>query len=224
MLLGFPTGCIKTLDPIAKETFAVFRGLGCNAIELTCKDDESIAKLINEIKSEDLSGFEYVSLHAPAIYNEYTFGLLQKAQEIFHFDTIVIHPDEIESLNMLLGTNLPFAIENMDWRKEIGKYVDSMQAIFEKIDVSMALDLNHCFTNDPSMHLATEMYAAFGKRIKEVHVSGFEKLHEPLFRTKQLGILSAIPDRNLPIIMESGCADLEEVKKEYEYVRAFLNS
>jgi hypothetical protein len=86
----------------------------------------------------------------------------------------------------------------------------------------MVLDLNHCFTNDPSMRLAAEMYAAFGKRISMVHISGFEKLHEPLSRTKQLEILTAIPDKNLPIIIESGCDNIEEAKKEYEYIKNFL--
>jgi hypothetical protein len=223
MLLGFSTGCLyKTHEPIARETFAVFRGLGCNAIELTCNDDEAIIKLLAEIRPKDLDGFTYVSLHAPAIHNKYTLDLLQRAQDIFQFKTIVVHPDEVDSLNVFLGSKLPLAIENMDWRKDIGKYVESMQDIFKKSDFPMALDLNHCFTNDPSMRLAAEMHAAFGQRIVELHLSGFDHLHEPLFRTKQTEILEAIPDKNLPIIIESGCESVEDAKKEFEYVKNFL--
>lgn len=223
MILGFSTGCLyRTHERVSKETFSFFRSLGCNAIEITCRDEKDIEKLIAEIVPADLTGFDHVSLHAPTIFDPDIVELLQKANEIFHFKNIVVHPSEVESWNVLQRFELPYAAENMDWRKEIGKYAESMEDIFSKVDVSMILDLNHCFTNDPSMRLAKDMFEKFGKRISEIHLSGFEKLHEPLFRTKQIEIIEAIPDKSLPIIIESGCESEEEAKEEFEYVKAFL--
>jgi len=223
MLLGFSTGCLyKTHESVSKETFAVFRTLGCNAIEINCLEDKDLEKLISEIKPRDLEGFSYISLHAPMITNIGTLERLQKAQDIFHFNLIVIHPDEVESWNIFSKFTFPAAIENMDWKKEIGKYTESRQDIFSKFDAPLVLDLNHCKTNDPSMMLAQEMKEAFKGRIAEIHLSGFEHLHEPLFKTKQLEILAAIPDKNLPIILEGVCETVEDLKKEYEYVKNFL--
>jgi hypothetical protein len=223
MFLGFSTGSLhKVYENISKENFEVFRSLGCNAIEIYCLDDKDLEKLILEIKPGDLGGFSYVSLHAPMITNIETLELLQKAHDIFHFNLVVIHPDEIESWNIFSKFTFPFAIENMDWKKEIGKYLESMQDIFSKIDAPMVFDVNHCYTNDPSLRLAHDMAEMFKDKIKEIHLSGFEKYHEPLFKTKQLEILQAIPDKNVPIIIESECETIEDVKKELDYIKKFL--
>jgi hypothetical protein len=223
MLLGFSTGCLyKTHERIAKETFAFFRSLGCNAIELKCQDDEHILKLINEISRVDLLGFQYISLHAPITFTVETLELIAKAHEKFHFECIVIHPDEVENWEIFSRFDLPFAIENMDWTKTIGKYVDSMQAIFQKLDTKMVFDINHCLTNDPSLFLAKEMAEQFEDRITEVHLSGFESSHELLHITEQLEILQAIPNKNLPIIIEGVCESEEEAKKEFAYIKKYL--
>lgn len=223
MLIGFSTVSLsKTHKRVSAETFEFFRLLGCNAIEVMCAGDEDLEKLVGEIVPNDLRDFEYMALHAPAIYEAKTLKLLKKAQDIFGFKTIVIHPDEVENWEMLKRFSLPFAIENMDWRREIGKYTESMEEIFKKHDMPMVLDLNHCFTNDPSMKLAEEMREKFAEKIKEIHLSGFEQEHEPLFKTKQKEILNAIYDENLPIVIESECETVEDAGKEFEYVRSFL--
>jgi uncharacterized protein (UPF0276 family) len=177
---------------------------------------------LNEVVVNDFTGFEYVSLHAPDIITTNTLELLQRAQDIFHFQAIVIHPDEIENWEIFSRFNLPISIENMDWRKERGKYVDSMQAIFEKIDAKMVLDVNHCYTNDPSLLLAKQMTDEFGKRISQIHLSGFETGHEPLFKTKQTEIMDAIENKNLPIIIESVCETVKDVESEFKYVKNYL--
>ena len=223
MILGFSTGCLyKTHERVSKETFDVFRKIGCNAIEVTCKDKEAIKKLIKEISPSDLLGFSYVSLHAPNVCDIETLNLLQEAQKIFNFETIVLHPEEVENWDIFRKFNLPFTIENMDWRKEIGKSVESMEDIFSKLDVHMVLDINHCFTVDRSMQLAQNMFEKFHARISELHLSGFENFHEPLFRTKQMEIINAIPGKNIPIIIESGCETVEDVKAEFAFIKSFL--
>lgn len=224
MLLGFSTVSLyKTHPTISRETFAIFRAIGCNVIQLMCLAEEDIFKLITEITVEDLAGFEYVVLHAPTSnITANTLELLQRAQNIFHFQAIVIHPSEIENWEIFSRFELPISIENMDWRQERGKYVDSLQNIFEKINAKMTLDINHCFTNDPSLHLASEMTAEFGPRISQIHLSGFETGHEMLHKTKQTEIMDAIENKNLPIIIESFCETVDDVKNEFEYVKNYL--
>jgi hypothetical protein len=194
-----------------------------------CRNEGDMQKLLDQIRPGDVSQFEYISLHLLHVipYDNVekakdVLKIVQRLQDKFNFKAVVIHPDEVENWNVFLGFSLPILIENMDWRKEIGKYTDSLKDIFSKFDVPMVLDLNHCYTNDPSMRLAQEISETFKNRIAEIHLSGFEYRHEPLFKTKQLEILEAIPDKNLPIIIESGCETIEELKKEYAYVRTFL--
>jgi hypothetical protein len=228
MKLGFSTGCLyRTHDSLALETFDVFRKIGANAIELMWHEKEDELKLL-KIEKKDLEGFSYVSLHAPALDNlseaeiVRILEIILEAHKKIIFDAIVLHPYETMNWDIFKQYELPFLIENMDWRKDFGKYADSLKDIFEKFDVSMVLDLNHCFTNDPSMHLASDMHDSFGGRIKEIHLSGFETFHEPLFKTKQEEILKAIPNKNLPIIIESVFDSADEAKQEFEYVKNFL--
>ncbi len=224
MLLGFSTVSLyKTHPTISRETFAIFRSIGCNVIQLMCLTEEDILKLITEITVEDLAGFEYVVLHAPtANINVSTLELLQRAQNIFHFQAIVIHPSEIENWEIFSRFDLPISIENMDWKQERGKYVDSLQNIFEKIDAKMVLDVNHCFTNDPSLLLAKQMTDEFGPRISQIHLSGFETGHEMLFKTKQIEIMDAIANKELPIIIESECETIQDAQNEFAYVKNYL--
>lgn len=233
MLLGFSTGCLyETHDPLSSETFGVYRKIGANAIEINCHYMSQAPKLL-ELKPEDLKGFRWISIHAPNFDRYDTNSMIEfrKTLDIFEefskkvrVNAIVFHPDQIGEWAIFENYTFPVFIENMDWRKEIGKYVESMQDIFEKADAPMVLDLNHCYTNDPTMHLAHDMIDAFRDRIMEIHVSGFEQYHEPLFKTGQRDILEGVFDQHLPIIIESVCESVGDAKKEFEYVKNYLNS
>lgn len=210
----------------------MFRKIGANAIEIMVYDMDEAPRLL-QLDQKDFAGFRYVSIHAPSfdrfdtnsmIKFRLTLDIFEEFCAKVRVNAIVFHPDQIGEWAIFENYTFPVLIENMDWRKDIGKYVESMQEIFEKADAPMVLDLNHCFTNDPTMHLAEDMVKHFKDRIYEIHLSGFEKFHEPLFQTGQVEILAAIPDKNMPVIIESVCATLEDAKKEFEYVRAFLNS
>jgi hypothetical protein len=231
MLLGFSTGCLhKTHDRLSPATFEILRKIGANAIELMVHNLDEAERLL-ALVPEDLLHFEYISIHAPSFdsFNaeeiakfRNTLSIFEKVAKKIKIDAIVIHPDLIRDWEVFAEYDLPIKLENMDWRKEVGKYVDSMQAIFEKFDAPMVLDLNHCYTNDPTMHLAKEMFETFGSRIEEIHLSGFEQFHEPLFKTKQLEIMDAIANKNLPIIIESEFETVQEAQKEFKYVQKYL--
>ena len=233
MIIGFSTGCLyKNHDYLSPEFFDIFRRVGANAIELTVADMDQAPKLLM-LEQQDFVGFRYISIHAPVFDRFDTNSIIKFRETLDIFEkfcakvkvnSIVFHPDLIGEWAIFENYTFPVLIENMDWKSEIGKYVESMQEIFEKADAPMVLDLNNCFTNDPTMHLAHEMIDAFRERIMEIHLSGFEKSHDPLFQTKQTNIMEAIFDQNLPIIIESECDTVEDAKKEFEYVKTFLNS
>jgi len=225
MILGFSSGCLfKTHDGMAGETFDVFKKIGCNAIEIMCHDVADIPKLA-EISLEDLRGFEHISLHAP-IFKDISAEELEKmlrhietAHKIIGFAYVVVHPDKITDWKIFSDFSIPFAIENMDNRKETCRNVADLKKVFEQVDMKMVLDVNHCFSNDPTMKLAGEFVEAFRERIVGIHLSGFETFHDPLYKTQQREIMDAVFDKNLPIIIESGCQSVDDVEKEYEYIK-----
>jgi hypothetical protein len=229
MIIGFSSGCLyKTHDSLDPKTINIFRAKGCNAIEIMIHKISDIEKF-QKLKPSDIKGFEYISIHAP-IYkgegiDEYISVLMaiEKLHTKIHFDSVVIHPDMFDDFSFLKKINLPFAIENMDNRKMTCRDVASLQNVFNKTDISMVLDVNHCFSNDTSMKLADDLVKAFTLRIKEIHLSGLDTFHDPLFKTKQDFIIDAIPDADLPIIIESGLESVEEIGIELDYIKNHLN-
>lgn len=225
MILGFSSGCLyKTHDRIGREIFDIFRSPGCNAIELMFHDLAD-APRIAEISKDELAGFEHVSLHAPKFDDlsekelEETLDLIEATHQRIGLDYVVIHPDTVSNWKVFSKYSFPIAVENMDNRKEAYKDVADMEKLFSQVDVKMILDVNHCFSNDPTMKLAYDFIEAFRDRIVGFHLSGFETFHDPLFKTQQQEIMDAVFDKNLPIIIESGCESVEDVEREYEYIK-----
>ncbi|OGY98530.1 MAG: hypothetical protein A2855_00855 [Candidatus Liptonbacteria bacterium RIFCSPHIGHO2_01_FULL_57_28] len=227
MILGFNVGRLGELS--LKETIDLHRELGCNAIEINLgeADDQERMTRVKELTAEDLAFFEYVSVHAPArdmVYGEddltkRVLGDIQELYERFHFKYAVMHPDRIKDWSIFKDYSFPVATENMDNKKEIARTVDSLKTLFQKVDIPMVLDMNHCYVNDNTLQLAADMYSAFKDRIVQIHLSGFKTFHEPLYETKQAQIIRAVPDKNLPIILESTVTSEEGIRAEYEYVK-----
>jgi hypothetical protein len=226
MTLGFNVGRPGSLS--LRERINIYKELGCKAVEISCIDAEDERRWagINELTSEDLALFDYISLHAPALNFMYAnndatmrvLGTIQNWYERLHFKYAIIHPDRVADWGVFKGYSFPIATENMDSRKEIGRTVESLSDIFAKINIPLVLDMNHCYVNDTSMNLAAEMYSAFKDRIVQIHVSGFRELHDPLYQTRQSEIIKAIPDKNLPIVIESYCPTADDIRAEYKYI------
>lgn len=190
----------------------------------TASDVDKFVKL----KRSDIQGFEFISVHAP-IYKGGKMDEYMRAMDAickFHsevnFNSVVLHPDAFDNFKFLKQFDLPFAIENMDNRKKSCKDVTDLHQVFNKFDVPMVLDMNHCFSNDSSMKLADDLVEAFCSKIEEIHLSGFDTFHDPLFKTKQEIIMDAMPDISLPIIIESGLDSVEEINVELEYIKRHL--
>lgn len=229
---GFSTGALYKADiaPISKQAITVMRELGCSAIELGCNQPERM-KFLKDIEPADLAGFEYVSLHTPAISilggadqgTRNLLGAIQAAHERLNLSAVVVHPDQVSDWSVFKHYSFPLAIENMDNRKAWGQTAADLRTLFAEHDFKMVLDLNHCHVNDATMNLAKELYSAFKERIVESHLSGHHHdLHASLYSTQQRAILEAIPTSDLPIILEGSADDASDLAKEYDYVRQYI--
>lgn len=226
MILGFNIGRLGKPSP------SFYSQLGCNAIEINLGriDDVERYERMKNLTAEELAPFEHVSLHAPV--GKISYGKndvakrvlddIQGMYERLRFKHAVVHPHMVEDWSVFKNYSFPVATENMDDKKEVGRTVESLKEVFSKADILMVLDLNHCYVNDRTIQLAADMYAEFKDRVVQIHLSGFKTFHEPLCQTKQVEIIEAIPNKDLPIILESSVTSEEEVRAEYEYVKENL--
>lgn len=232
MILGFTTGKLDTLS--YQEKIEFFQKLGCNALEVGGLHFERFPLFTETFEKVNYNKFSYRSFHAPCRKNgeriiyqndQPTREILDEISalhKMISFSLIVLHPDQVKDWGVFADYQLPWAIENMDNRKASCKTVADIKNIFQKFDGKLVVDVNHCFSNDPTMKLATDFFREFDNKIAEVHLAGFAGYHEPLFLTKQDFIMAAITKKNIPIIIESVCNTKEEYEQEYNYVKDYI--
>jgi hypothetical protein len=233
-VIGFSHGVTwKIHDPFTKENIESFINCGCNALEIHYHSHEDIEKL--EIIEPYIQKFIYKSIHLPCgiVYKEdqITNNVLSKI--VHDYKRIgarlaVVHPDLVEDWSVFEKyPSVHWAIENMDDRKGHYKQLGDLKDFFNQHDTwSFVLDLGHCNSNDKTMQLANYFISELGHKIKEIHLSGYIIFHEPLFRTKQIEILSHCNNLNVPIIIESTFElsdSKSSVAKELKYILDNLN-
>jgi len=189
---------------------------------LVCEISENILK----------NNFQYCSIHTPAYayqHDEMSYKILDFIDTLcktLPIHNIVLHPDTVVDWSVFLKyKHLPISIENMDDRKKSHKSVEDLQKVFDAYPhFKFILDLQHCFVNDPSMQLAKDFHQAFGDRLVEYHISGYDPklLHYPLFKTKQDGIIKAVERKDLPMIIESTFDEADWLQREIEYIESIL--
>ena len=231
--LGFSTGCLYKSGLSEVERLDFLRSIGCRTVELGCvKLKDFFSGELMSLKANDLRGFDYVSFHAPV----FDYGFNERTHEIFRginnlnrrktLDLVVFHPDTVYDFAAFYTevVDFNFAFENMDKRKASYKSVEDMARLafqFEFKNFKMVLDVNHAYTNDPTMALTTEFYKKLGEKIAQVHLSGYVGRHEPLFQTRQAEIIKSIRNLSVPIIVES-ILNSEELVLERDYILEVL--
>lgn len=230
MLLGFSTGALHK-HMSAKQALQLIRDIGCSTVELGFVRKSRIDQgWLDEIEVEDLEGFQYVSLHAPAIDyedNKETREILKQIERIHAkrpLDLVVFHPDEVEDIKVFDSVSFPIGFENMDNLKSFGKNPQDIDKLLgSNSSFRMVLDVNHLKTNDSTMKLADEFYAKLGDKIAEYHISGLGDVepHIPLFQSQQQDILDAIRDFSKPIICESLLTP-DTIEQEKKYIEEHI--
>lgn len=230
MIIGFSTARIT--DESLAVQIRTWLGLGCNAVEFsldTSRDLTIVRKHIDRMEKP----FEYMSIHAPRpddLYsdNPQTHEILSSLESFcaeYPIRLVNVHPVDVIDWDVFETYTLPLALENMDRDKDAAQSVSEMKTLFDRVDAKMVLDINHCYSLDPSMQLAHDMYAAFKDRIAEIHVSGISQLpHDSLYDADEQIIVDFLKDKDLPMIIESfdAQASVEELAKEYHYIKKML--
>lgn len=238
MLIGFTAGRYKNEEFFLKKLKLIL-DIGANTIELhpridSPKDFEISGKCIDFLNKN----FKYISLHAPAanfIYDNSKFSkkiynIVDKWMGQIDIKNVVIHPNLIKNSDEIIGRGWPISIENMDVYKNYGKNVADLKKSFVKIpSANLVLDLNHVYTNDPSMGLADEITQNFGSVIREYHISAYidkNNIHEPFTRANCDFILEKVINKNLPIVIEINTDELnrKSLKLELEHVKNFIGN
>lgn len=239
MIAGFTTGRLTDQNSFI-DKMKIFADLGCQAIEFSLLDYSRFELIKSGVKQPLIDSFTHRSIHAPVKFgdksvtyrdDEETHAMLHNLEWLcaaVGASVLVVHPDRVADWNVFAKYTLPICLENMDVWKETARTTADMQQFFKGNDFGMVLDVNHCFTNDPTMQLAQDLRDSFGQRIREVHLSGFIEpeetvnRHVPIHKTRQEEIMHAVEGLNAPIILEGVCTTEEEFKNEYQFVMEYF--
>jgi hypothetical protein len=124
-------------------------------------------------RGEEGAVFDYMSVHGPEREIDHEVRLIDLLQGLPpQINSVIMHPgafDEIPRWGALGGR---LVIENMDCRPRIGQTVTELEPFFAALpQAGFCLDVGHAHSIDPSMHLAEELLAAFGDRLRQLHIS-----------------------------------------------------
>ncbi|MCX6744788.1 MAG: hypothetical protein NTX82_04655 [Candidatus Parcubacteria bacterium] len=223
--LGFSHGVLyRLMEVYSAEAIRIYHNLSDSAIEICCNKAEDSDKLGTLIPL--MRDFQYCSLHLPC-HNRYvndakTRELLDKLAD-FYFSIngqlALVHPDLVDDWEVFNDFPFNWAVENMDNRKAVFKVPSDFTEFFSAHPSwKFVLDLNHVFSNDPSMQLAEDFLAQLGHKVAEIHLSGYTGYHEPLFQTRQLEILNYCQIMDVPVIIESAFDQIADIELEYRYI------
>jgi len=171
--IGFSTGALAKGD--FETGVRISRSLQCTALELSALRLEELDPLVKFVTSTDLTDFEYVSIHAPS---QLTSALEESVISVLHQMSsqrgwnIVVHPDCISNFAAWNAFGERLNIENMDKRKPIGRTLEELESLFQRLPAAkMCFDIAHARQVDSTMAEAYRIVRQFGPRICQIHIS-----------------------------------------------------
>lgn len=224
--VGFSTGALARGDFGRGLALTRARG-GLRAVELSALRDHEVTPLVEAARGLDLTGFEYVSFHAPsrlgALGERAVFALLETLPAEW---PIIVHPELLHTPDLWRSLGARLCLENMDDRKTLGRTADELRAMFEVYpDAGFCLDVGHARQIDPTMAGALRMLIDFGGRLRQLHVSevGAKGEHLPLgtlARWACARVAGHVPE-GCPLIIESVVEEGEIEREVAAVVEAF---
>ena len=206
--VGFSTGALAKGE--YRIGLGVLRDAGIRIVELSALRAWELEPLAVGIAQEDLSGFSFVSVHAPSRYEmdceESVVALLQKLAG--YGWPVVAHPDAIFDFSLWQSFGEMLFVENMDIRKSSGRTCEELERVFEFLpDASFCFDAGHARQVDPTMYEARAMLTRFSHRLRQLHVSEVNSIshHERLSVASIYAfqrVADLVPD-NVPLILET---------------------
>jgi hypothetical protein len=224
--LGYSTGALAQSD--FRRALRMLKDQPVGAVELSAMREKELIPLIRSLDELELSGFEYVSIHAPSQFFAESEGwIFQELYDIRHRGwPIVVHPDTLYDFSLwrLLGNLL--CIENMDKRKPVGRTAHELEWLFQQCpDASFCFDIGHARQVDTSMIEAYRMLKRFSERLRQVHVSevNTRNKHDPLSLVSIIDFqeVAAFISPAVPVIIESIVTE-DQIGAEINRVRKAL--
>lgn len=170
--IGFSTGALAYSN--FREGLRMLGQTEVKAVELSALRQGELDPLLQAIPSLDLSGFEYISIHAPSKFEAgWETTLWEKIVGIAARGwPVVLHPDAINEFGLWRELGPSVCIENMDKRKPVGRSVGELARIFAELpDATFCFDIGHARQFDPTMTEAWLILREFGSKLRQVHVS-----------------------------------------------------
>ncbi len=206
--IGFSTGAVAKGD--FRSALRQLRRHGVRVVELSALRVGELAPLVQSLDHLDLSGFDFVSFHAPSRFptadEPHVIDRLRCV--VTRGIPVVVHPDVISTLEAWQSMGSSLFLENMDKRNRVGRTARDLKNLFECFPAAgFCLDLGHARQIDPTMVEARLMLENFRDRLREVHLSDVNtsSRHDALsayaisaFRS----VAKLIPER-APIILET---------------------
>lgn len=205
--IGFSTGALARGD--FRHALRLLHAHRVDVVELSALRIDELESLITAIPQLDLSGFSFVSLHAPSQYpaGKESWVVEQLARVKRFGFPIVVHPDVLYDTAEWSHFGADLLIENMDKRKPVGRSVRELRPIFDALpEARFCFDIGHARQVDPSMTEASLLLQAFGERLAEVHMSEVNTAsrHDPITPWSVMAfqrVARYIPEE-IPIVLE----------------------
>jgi hypothetical protein len=170
--IGFSTGAVAKGD--FRTALIRLRRHAVQVVELSALRFNELAPLVQSLDKLDLSGFEFVSFHAPSQFHSADeLQVIDQLRCVVHrCIPIVVHPDVIVNPKAWQCMGSLLFLENMDKRNAAGRTARDLETLFECFpEASFCLDLGHARQIDPTMTEARLILEKFGERLAEVHIS-----------------------------------------------------
>jgi hypothetical protein len=207
-VVGYSTGALAPGD--VPRALAMLEGRGARAVELSALRIEELDPLLAALPGLDLSGFAYVSVHAPSRFAAAEEARLADALAGFvaRGFPVVLHPDAIHDFAVWRRLGPALAIENMDRRKPLGRTLRELGRVFDQLpEASFCFDVGHAHQVDRTMNDAYFLLRALGARLAQVHVSEVTTRgrHDPLSRSAVAAFrkVAAWVPEGVPLLVEA---------------------
>lgn len=212
-LIGFSTGALAYGDftrgvDILRQKATV--------IELSALREPELGPLVRSLDSLDLSGFRYISVHAPSKFDAAREKEIIRQLEVIALKKwpIILHPDAIYDYAAWRHFGSLLLVENMDKRNTRGRTAVELSDVFEQLpDAGLCLDVGHCRQVDPTMNECCLILREFKFRLRQLHISevNARSTHDPLSASSISAferIAHLIPS-DVPAVLESPVAEWE---------------
>lgn len=232
-VIGFSTGALFK-DQLALGV-DLLRRLKLTAVELSALRLRELPALAEFVAKNDLSAFDYVSLHAPTDFSpedeEAVASSLLKMALAKRW-RVVVHPDCVNNVDVWLPFGDLLCIENMDKRKNVGRTVGELDAVFARLPLArLCFDIAHARQVDTTMTEAYRVLARFRERIVQIHMSEVTSAskHDRISDSAVASfreVASYLPD--VPVILESpvtpdaASAEVDQAAKVFAPVPAHI--